>query len=189
MYVPAPPVSPSVVTIIWLWTLNLKASLGVAPKRNYDVSVHFTSSMPLTTFLVQYILLWHNGAKVFMKSHFNVYKFTISRKTFKCFYFCYSRKFLVKSSITIFKYDFRIGLIPIVHGLFHLWNHGLVAFYKIILAFVLYLCLILNQIIIMPEPNSSNGWKMGMTSSMYITWIFYFHYENKFTKNIRQTDI
>ena len=91
-----------------------------------------------------------------------------------CFYFCYSRKFLVKSSITIFKYDFRIGLIPIVHGLFHLWNHGLVAFIKIILAFVLYLCLILNQIIIMPEPNSSNGWKMGMTSSMYITCIFYF---------------
>ena len=114
-----------------------------------------------------YILLWHNRAKVFMKSHFNVYKFAISRKTFKCFYFCYSRKFLVKLSLfAIFKYDFRIGLIPIVHGLFHLWNYGLVvAFYKIILAFVLYLCLILNQIIIMPEPNSSNGWKMGMTSS------------------------
>ena len=93
------PVSPSVVTIIWLWTLNLKASLGVAPKRNYDVSVHFTSSMPLTTFLVLLgaVLLWHNGPKVFMKSHFNFYKFAISRKTFKCFYFCYSRKFLVKS--------------------------------------------------------------------------------------------
>ena len=147
------PVSPSVVTIIWLWTLNLKASLGVAPKRNYDVSVHFTSSMPLTTFLVLgAVLLWHNGAKVFMKSHFNVYKFAISRKTVSIFVtlenFSWNRNWV----FAIFKYDFRIGLIPIVHGLFHLWNYGLVAFYKIILAFVLYLCLILNQIIIMPEP-------------------------------------
>ena len=147
------PVSPSVVTIIWLWTLNLKASLGVAPKRNYDVSVHFTSSMPLTTFLVLgAALLLHNGVKVFINSHLIFLHIVISRKNLI---------FLVKS-LPGFQiqmrlqntFDIIVCMVFFIFGTMAWWP------IRLFLAFVLYLCLIFNQIIIIPEPNIT-AWKNG----------------------------
>ena len=164
------PVSPSVVTIIWLWTLNLKASLGVAPKRNYDVSVHFTSSMPLTTFLVLgAALLLHNWVKAFIDSHFIFLYIAISVMNFDC------RIFFVKS-LPGFKiqvrlqntFDIIVCMVFFIFGTMAWWP------IRLFLAFVLYLCLILNQIIIIPEPNST-AWKKW---AWRLTWIFYFHKAN-----------
>ena len=91
-------------------------------------------------------------------TNFNFYTLRFHEKffNFESKYFSWNRNWV----FAMLTCDFRIVMTPLCLVFFIFRTMAWWPNIRLFLAFVLYLCLIFNQIIIMPEPNSS-AWKNG----------------------------